>query len=155
MKAVGYIRVSTGSDGQKESPENQRQLIANYLMEHGYDLAEFYIDIKTGTTDKRDGLKQLVKDAENGQFDVIVTKELSRLGRNVELLYSLKRLAETKGIRIITLDGQVDTADPTKSQMFGLYAWIYEGESQRSSDRIKSVFTMKQKQGKYLGTWAP
>jgi DNA invertase Pin-like site-specific DNA recombinase len=47
MKAVGYIRVSTGGGGQKESPENQRQLIANYLMEQGYDLVEFYIDVKS------------------------------------------------------------------------------------------------------------
>ncbi len=39
--------------------------------------------------------------------------------------------------------------------MFGLYAWIYESESQRISDRIKSVFHMKHKSGKFIGSIPP
>ena len=140
---------------RQNHPNNQRNLITDFIFAEKYDFYNFYIDIKTGTTDKRDGLKQLIKDAEDKKFDIIVVKELSRLGRNVELLYSLKRLADEKGIRIISLGGKVDTADPSKSQMFGLYAWIYEGESQQSSERIKSVFKIKQKQGKFIGSNAP
>jgi len=155
MKVAGYIRVSTNKEGQKESPENQKQLILNFLAENQYDLYDFYTDVETGTTDNREGLKKLIRDAENKQFDIIVAKELSRLGRNVELLYQLKRIAETKGVRLITLDGRVDTQDLSKQSMFGLYAWVYESESQRISDRIKSVFHMKYKSGKFLGSIAP
>ncbi|WP_268871137.1 recombinase family protein [Halalkalibacterium ligniniphilum] len=115
----------------------------------------FYTDVQTGTTDKREGLKRLIQDAENKEFDVIVAKELSRLDRNVELLYQLKRVAETKGVRLITLDGKVDTQDFSKQAMFGLYAWIYESESQRISDRIKSVYHMKYKSGKFMGSIPP
>ena len=86
---------------------------------------------------------------------MIVAKELSRLGRNVELLYQLKRIAETKGVRLITLDGKVDTQDYSKQAMFGLYAWIYESESQRISERIKSVYQMKYKCGKFMGSIPP
>lgn len=155
MKIAGYIRVSTNKDGQKESPENQKQMILNYLMENNHDLYDFYTDVQTGTNDDRIGLQQLIADAEQKKFDIIIAKELSRLGRNVELLYQLKRLAETKGIRLITLDGIVDTNDPTKLALFGLYAWLYESESQRTSDRIKSVFEVKYKSGKFLGSFAP
>lgn len=155
MKVAGYIRVSTDSEGQKESPENQKQLIFDFLKERDYDLFHFYTDVQTGTNDNREGLKNLIADAENNKFDVIVAKELSRLGRNVGLLYQLKKIAETKGIRIITLDGRVDTQDASKQAMFGLYAWMYENESQRTSERIKSVFQMKYKNGKFLGAHAP
>ncbi|MCM3444508.1 recombinase family protein [Metabacillus halosaccharovorans] len=155
MKIAGYIRVSTNNEGQKESPENQKQMILEYIEENHCDLYDFYTDVQTGTTDKREGLKRLIQDAENKEFDVIVAKELSRLGRNVELLYQLKRVAETKGVRLITLDGKVDTQDFSKQAMFGLYAWIYESESQRISDRIKSVYHMKYKSGKFMGSIPP
>ncbi|MGD6796263.1 recombinase family protein [Metabacillus indicus] len=155
MKIAGYIRVSTNNEGQKESPENQKHMILDYITENHCDLYDFYTDVQTGTTDNREGLKRLIQDAENKEFDVIVAKELSRLGRNVELLYQLKRVAETKGVRLITLDGKVDTQDFSKQAMFGLYAWIYESESQRISDRIKSVFQMKYKSGKFMGSIPP
>jgi len=155
MKLAGYVQVSTNNEGQKESPENQKHMILDYINENDYDLYDFYTDVQTGTTDNREGLKKLIHDAENKEFDVIVAKELSRLGRNVELLYQLKRIAETKGVRLITLDGKVDTQDFSKQAMFGLYAWIYESESQRISDRIKSVYQMKYKSGKFMGSIPP
>jgi len=151
MKVGGYLRVSTSSDGQAESPENQRNLITDWIVREQHDLYDFYKDVKSGTTDHRTGLKQLIKDAENKKFEIIIVKELSRLGRNVELLYKLKRLAELNDIRIISLDGKIDTADPEKLRMFGIYAWMAESESQQSSERIKSVMKMKQKQGQCLG----
>lgn len=119
MKVTGYIRVSTDKEGQKESPKNQKHLIIDFITENQYDLYDFYTDVQTGTTDNREGLKKLIHDAENKEFDMIVAKELSRLGRNVELLYQLKRIAETKGVRLITLDGKVDTQDFSKQAMFG------------------------------------
>ena len=155
MKVAGYIRLSTNKEGQKESAENQKHMIIDFISDNKFDLYDFYTDIQTGTTDNREGLKKLILDAANKEFDVIVAKELSRLGRNVELLYQLKRIAETKGARLITLDGKVDTHDLSKQAMFGLYAWIYESESQLNSDRIKSVYHMKQKNGKFLGSIAP
>ncbi|KAF0824767.1 recombinase [Cytobacillus firmus] len=155
MRVAGYIRVSTNKEGQKESPENQKQMILDFITENHFDLFDFYTDVQTGTTDNREGLKRLIQDAENKEFDVIIAKELSRLGRNVELLYQLRRVADNKGVRLITLDGKVDTQDFSKQAMFGLYAWIYESESQRISDRIKSVFHMKYKNGKFLGSIPP
>lgn len=155
MKIAGYIRASTNNEGQKESPENQKHMILNYIKENHYDLHKFYIDVQTGTTDNHEGLKKLIQDAENKEFDIIVAKELSRLGRNMELLYQLRRVADNKGIRLITLDGKVDIQDFSKQAMFGLYAWIYESESQRISDRIKSVYQMKYKSGKFTGSIAP
>lgn len=56
---AGYIRVSTNNEIQKESPENQKHMILNYIEENHYDPHDFYIYVQTGTTDNREGLKNL------------------------------------------------------------------------------------------------
>lgn len=145
MRVAAYIRVSTDREEQKDSRENQREQIRQFVKDRKYDFHKFYVDIKSGTTAKRKGLEELIDDANNGLFDVIICKELSRLARNGELTYKLKRIAESNGIHIITMDGRIDTTDPTKQNLFGLYAFLYEDESQRTSDRIKAVFKTKAK----------
>lgn len=155
MKAAAYIRVSTDKVEQSESLENQKQQFLHFIKERSYDLYDFYVDVESGTTDKREGLKKLIEDAQKGLFDTIISKELSRLARNGELSYSIKRIAENNNVDIITMDGAVDTTDPSKQNMFGLYAWVYEQESQRTSDRIKSVLSTKAKNGKFMGSHPP
>lgn len=88
-------------------------------------------------------------------FDIILCKELSRLTRNGELSYKLKRITESNNISIITMDDAIDSTDPMKQSMFGFFAWSYEQESQRISDRTKAVFKTKSKNGEYLGSIAP
>lgn len=137
MKAAIYIRVSTNKEEQAQSLINQKQQAIQFFKDCNISLYDFYTDIESGTTDKREALKELINDAEDNQFNVIVTKELSRLARNGELSYKIKRIAENNGIHIITMDGVIDTTDPRKSGMYGLYAWIYEQESQRLATVLK------------------
>lgn len=155
MKAVGYIRVSTDKIEQEDSQDNQKTLFIQYIKERGFEFGGFYEDVESGTKEGRKGLSKLLDDAENKKFDIIISKELSRLVRNVELAYRIKRIMENNQIHLITLDGLVDTKDPAKQNMFGLYAWIFEQESVRISTRIKSVFRSKMIEGKFLGSIAP
>jgi len=155
MKAVGYIRVSTDKAEQEGSLDNQNTLFIQYIKERCFEFSGFYVDVESGTKVNRDGLNNLLKDTDDKKFDVIISKELSRLARNAELAYKIKRISENSNIHIITLDGQVDTTDMSKQNMFGLYAWMYEQESARISSRIKSVFRSKMKEGKFLGSIPP
>lgn len=157
MKAVAYIRVSTDRAEQADSLENQKAIFLNHIKEKGYEFQDFYVDIETGTSDKnRPELEKLINDAQDNKFDVIIAKELSRLSRNAEISYKLKRLCETYNVSIVTLDGALDTtSSKNDNTMFGLYAWIYEQESQRISNRIKSVFKSKYKNGEYLCSTPP
>ncbi|MCK8059909.1 MULTISPECIES: recombinase family protein [unclassified Fusibacter] len=155
MKAVGYIRVSTDKIEQEDSQDNQKTLFIQYIKERGFEFGGFYEDVESGTKEERNGLNKLLDHAEDKKFDIIISKELSRLVRNVELAYRIKRIIVNNRIHLITLDGLVDTKDPAKQNMFGLYAWIFEQESVRISTRIKSVFRSKMKEGKFLGSSAP
>ena len=155
MKAAVYVRVSTDHEEQKQSLDNQRTLFMNLLKEKNWDLYDIYIDVETGTkANKRPELKRLVDDAKNKKFDIILAKELSRLARNGYLSYEIKNLAEIHGIHIMTLDGAINTLS-RNTHMFGLYAWIYEQESQRTSERVKSTLRVIAKSGKFNGSIPP
>lgn len=155
MKAAIYIRVSTNKEEQKQSLENQKELFMNLLSEKGWDLYDIYLDVQSGTkTKKRPQLKRMIEDAKMKKLDIILAKELSRLARNGQLSYEIKNLAENRGIHILTLDGAIDTLSGN-TQMFGLYAWMYEQESQRTSDRVKTALKVRAKGGKFKGSIPP
>lgn len=135
MRCAVYIRVSTDKEEQKSSLENQRSLFYQYLEDRGWDVFDFYVDVESGTTGKREHLQRLIQDAKARKFDVILAKELSRLARNGGLSYQIRDMATDNGIGIVTLDNAINTIE-RKNDMFGLYAWIYEQESQRTSSRI-------------------
>lgn len=154
MKCAIYIRVSTDKEEQKSSLQNQRELFINFIQEHNWELYDFYVDIESGTTSNRENLNRLIKDMEQRKFNMILAKELSRLARNGELSYKIKNLAESNKIDIITLDNAINTLEGNRS-MFGLYAWLYEQESQRMSERVKYSLTNKSKRGEFKGSTPP
>ncbi|MEN0648143.1 recombinase family protein [Caldifermentibacillus hisashii] len=101
-------------------------------------------DVESGTTAKREELQKLIEDAQNKEFDIILAKELSRLARNGELSYKIKNLCENQGIHIITLDNAINTLTGN-THMLGLYAWMYEQESQNTSNRVKETLKTRAK----------
>jgi site-specific DNA recombinase len=124
-------------------------------VEKGWDLFRFYIDVESGTKDKKqENLRQLIEDAKQHKFDVILSKELSRLARNGKLSYEIKDIAEKHNIHIITLDNAINSLKGN-IHMFGLYAWVYEQESQRTSERIKAALNTNAKRGNFHGSNAP
>lgn len=154
MRCAIYIRVSTNREEQKTSLTNQRDLFEKYVQEKGWDIYDFYVDVESGTKAKRENLQRLIEDAKSKKFDVILAKELSRLARNGELSYQIKNIAENNKVHIITLDNAINTLDGN-TNMFGMYAWLYEQESQRISIRMKSAFKTKAQNGCFKGSFAP
>lgn len=154
MKCAIYIRVSTQKIEQQASLKNQRELFINFIQERNWELYDFYVDIESGTTSNRENLNRLIKDMEQRKFSIILAKELSRLARNGELSYRIKNLAENNKIDIVTLDNAINTLEGNRS-LFGLYAWLYEQESQRISERVKHSLTNKIKRGEFKGSVAP
>ncbi|WP_045520339.1 recombinase family protein [Neobacillus niacini] len=154
MRCAIYTRVSTDKEEQKASLSNQKELFFNYISSKGWSFYDIYVDVESGTSDKRPGLQKLIEDAENRKFDVILAKELSRLARNGGLSYKIRDLADRNGIHIITLDNAINSFEGN-SAMFGLYAWIYEQESQRTGERIKAALQTRSRKGLFQGSIPP
>ena len=154
MRCAVYIRVSTDKEEQKASLKYQQDLFYRFIEEQGWDIYEFYVDVQSGTTAKRKNLQKMIEDAQNKKFDVILAKELSRLARNGELSYQIKNLCENQGIHIITLDNAINTLTGN-TNMFGLFAWMYEQESQNTSNRVKETLKTRAKKGLFKGSNPP
>ncbi|MGE3805857.1 MAG: recombinase family protein [Gemmataceae bacterium] len=85
-KAAVYIRMST--DDQADSPDRQRSQIRPYCERQGYKVVKEYVDLgMRGWDDTRPEFQKLLRDAKDGQFDVIVVDELSRLSRQSPMEY--------------------------------------------------------------------
>lgn len=85
---------------------------------------------------------------------MIMAKELSRLARNGRLSYEIRDMVIQNNIHIITLDNAINTIEGNVDN-FGLFAWLYEQESQRTSNRLKAAFKVNAQEGKFKGSIPP
>ncbi|EOU1462731.1 recombinase family protein [Clostridium perfringens] len=154
MKCAIYIRVSTDKVEQKQSIENQKDLFKKFLIENDWDLYDFYIDVETGTTENRKDLIRLLEDANKKKFDILLSKELSRLARNSYLAHKIKNIIQKNGIQLLTLDNSINTLQDN-TENFGLFAWLYEKESDNTSRRLKAAFKTRSSRGLFKGPIPP
>lgn len=80
-----YLRLSRDdkSPGESGSIQTQRMMLQQYAVEHGLTVMDEYVDDGwSGTNFERPGFQRLIEDIEDGKINCVVTKDLSRLGRN-------------------------------------------------------------------------
>lgn len=97
-RVAAYCRVSTSSEEQMESYQAQIEYYEKYIKgNESYSYAGIYADqgISGMTTKNREAFNSMIEDALNGQIDMIITKSLSRFGRNtVDCLNAIRFLKE-------------------------------------------------------------
>lgn len=114
----------------------------------GWELYDIYTDEQSGSKSNRAGIQRLIKDAKANKFDVVITKELSRISRNGTFSYEFKDVLITHQIHLITLDGVINTLKDSISY-FGLFAWLSEEEALRTSKRVKTSAQVRAKAGRF------
>ncbi|MBI9011783.1 MAG: recombinase family protein [Clostridiales bacterium] len=155
MKAAIYVRVSTELEAQTSSLVAQEELFIKYIIDKGWTLFKVYKESLSATkSESRPKFNELLQDVKDGKVDVILAKELSRLARNIGVSAEFKKIVISNDVHIITLDGAIDTTKGDVSK-YGLYAWIYEEESRRTSNRIKTSFRTSAENGRYMKGEAP
>ena len=138
-KAACYLRISTRSDEQENSLENQR---AHYeeLFATSPDLEFagcYYDDGISGTgISRRQGFQRMVKDAMDGKFSLILTKSISRFGRNVVDSISTIRKLKEYGVECIFEKENIHTFDPKSSFILTIMTAMAENESMSISENV-------------------
>ena len=83
MRAWLYYRLSRDEDEEMNSLNNQRQILVDYAEQHGIEIiGESFDDNVSGMTFDRKGLSELELAVDEGKVDVVLVKDLSRLGRH-------------------------------------------------------------------------
>lgn len=155
-----YLRLSKDDEQEDESQSisNQRDYIMNYITNNNLILIDEYIDDGiSGTQFDRDGWKRLIADIEIGHINMVITKDTSRLGRNLSksLYYSTEYFQE-KNVRYVALTEGIDTFEKSQNTDLLMFKAFYnEMYVKDISTKIKATLNSQKRNGKFMGGNAP
>ena len=138
MNIAAYCRVSTDKEDQLNSLEAQKKFFYEYTNRTGDNLVKLYADegISGTKTKNRKQFLQMISDAENGLFQMVVVKDISRFSRNtVDLLQSIRKL-KSFGIETQFLTTSM-TSMGNSEFVLTLFAALAQEESANTSKRVK------------------
>lgn len=147
-RIAGYVRVS--HDEQKKygySVQAQIDRIIRYAEETKSQLVEIYVDEGfTATKMKRPDLLRMLDELDT--FDVLVFTRLDRFSRNVLDANNMVKLLEEYNVGIKSIEEEdIDTSTADGKFNFDLRVSLAEREAKKTSERIKSIFEFKVKNG--------
>lgn len=140
-RIVFYGRVSTEHEAQLSALENQMQWYDDQLERHGnWTLVEKYIDRGiTGTlAKKRPAFTQMIKDAKNGEFDLIVTREVCRFARNTVDALDYTRKLRKLGVEVYFVEDNIWTFGGDGELRLTIMAAMAQEESRKDSERVRA-----------------
>lgn len=157
-----YIRLSKEDNDkviESESITNQRNILLAYLKENKLALAGEYVDDGvSGTTFDRPAFNRLINDIEDGKINMVVTKDLSRLGRDyIQSGYYVEQYFPMKRVRYISILDNIDTerTNSTENDIAPFRSILNEMYAKDISKKIRIVFQQKKEDGQFLSTSAP
>ena len=155
-----YIRLSKEDEekekySESESVQNQRTLLMQYIKENKFNfVAEYVDDGVSGTSFDRAAFNKMIDDIEQGKINMVITKDLSRLGRNyVQSGYYTETYFPEHNVRYIAILDNIDTAlDSANNDIAPFKSILNEMYAKDTSKKINSVLQSKRNNGEYLGT---
>lgn len=140
IKAAAYCRVSTEKDEQLNSLANQQQFFRHYIEGRpDWELTDIYVDEGASGTavGHRPGFLKMLAAGKAGEFQILLTKEISRFARNtLDSIYYTRKLKEW-GVGVIFLNDNIHTLDPDAELRLTIMASIAQEESRKTSERVK------------------
>lgn len=155
------MRLSREDENKKtesESITNQRSFILDFLKENNYILYNEYVDDGySGTNFDRPSFKQMIVDVEQEKINMVITKDMSRLGRDyIESGYYIEKYFPERRVRYIAINDGIDTfIDSIGNEILPFKAVINDLYAKDISKKIKASINTKKKQGLFLGAHAP
>lgn len=150
LKVAAYCRVSTNHEQQELSLETQISYYGKLIAEHeGWKLVKIYTERASGTQiKKRPELIKMLKACKQGKIDLILTKTISRFGRNtldtLKTLYDLLNL----GVKVYFEKEDLNNYNKEMRTMMGIFAGFAQEESKNMSDNIKWGIRERMREGK-------
>ena len=154
-----YIRLSR-DDGNVESDSivSQRSLLKRYVEENNYTLIDEYFDDGfTGTNFDRPSFKRMINDIEKGKINMIITKDMSRLGRDyIGTGELIEKYFPNKGVRYIAINDGIDTyTDNTNNDIAPFKAIMNDMYAKDISKKVKTSLHSRMKDGLYVSGRCP
>jgi len=158
-RAAIYIRLSK-EDGDREESEsvtNQRKILKAFAKENKYKIYDEYVDDGyTGTNFNRPNFKRMINDIENKKVNMVITKSLSRLGRDyIETGRYIETYFPENEVRYIAILDDVDTYLDRNCDTVAFKNIMNDYYAKETSKNIKKTKNKKKLEGFYYTSYAP
>ena len=153
-KVAAYCRVSTDNEDQANSFESQQRYFRQYIERNpDWELYEIFADegISGTNTKKRKEFNRMIACAKNGDFDLIITKEISRFARNTLDSIFYTRDLKKHGVGVIFMNDGINTMDGDAELRLAIMSSIAQEESRKTSERVKWGQKRQMEQGVVFG----
>ena len=154
-----YCRLSKddGTNNESMSISTQKTMLKDYAKRNGFLNCQFYVDDGySGTNYDRPAFRQLIEDIQDGEVSTLITKDLSRLGRNyLETGTYIEVFFPNHNVRYIAINDGVDSIDNAQMDITPFRNIINEMYAKDTSRKVKSALRARRLQGKYMATTAP
>ena len=158
LRTALYCRLSKDDmlQGDSESIKTQKAMLTQYAKEHGFLIVEDYVDDGwSGLNFQRPDFNRMLDDIEAGKIDVVITKDLSRLGRDhLKVGHFTEIYFPMKNVRYIAVNDGVDTANKN-NDIAALKNVMNEFYSRDNSRKIRSSIRARAKAGLYRTSFNP
>lgn len=161
-KVAIYLRLSRDDEniGVSESIVNQKEFLTKYVENQpNWVLQDIYIDDGfTGTNFNRPDWLRLKNDIEKEKVNLIITKDLSRLGRDyIETGYYLEKYFPAKRIRYIAVNDGIDTFEKNNgnNDMGAFKSVVNDMYAKDISKKVRTAKRTKAEKGEFIGAFAP
>lgn len=153
-KVAAYCRVSTEHEDQANSFASQCLYFTQYIKHHpDWEFYGIFADegISGTNTKKRKEFNRMIDCAKNGDFDLILTKEISRFARNtLDSIYYTRDLKK-HGVGVIFMNDNINTLDADAELRLAIMSSIAQEESRKTSERVKWGQKRRMEQGVVFG----
>ena len=156
-----YCRLSNEDslDGESNSIQNQRRILSDYAREKHLPNPVFFIDDGySGTDFDRPGFQEMLDEIEADHVAVVLTKDLSRLGRNSTMTGMFINITFAKhNVRYIAINDNFDTINQNSvdNDFAGIRMWFNEFYARDASRKVRAVVKAKGERGEPLTTFIP
>ena len=159
--AALYARLSSEDlqEGTSVSIETQKKILEDYCKDNGIIVYNLYVDDGyTGTNYNRPAFQRLLKDCENKKFNMVVVKDLSRLGReHIETDNYIEKYFPERNIRFVAIGDDYDSESKMQDLDFivpmrNLFNQFYPADT---SKKVRQAFKAKASRGEFIGAQAP
>lgn len=140
LKVCVYCRVSTDTDDQLNSLQNQKEFFESYVsFRKDWTLVKIFADegISGTSTKRRTAFNQMIEACKRGEIDLILTKEVSRFARNTVDALNFTRLLKQYNVGVVFINDNIDTRDNDGEFRLSIMASVAQEESRKTSSRVK------------------
>lgn len=147
-----YIRVSTFSQLEGDSLEEQESELSKFCEYRGFKINRIYCEeAKSGGNTRRPEYQKLISDIENRRINAVVVKKLDRLSRSLLDFEQLMVLMQRHEVEFMSLRENFDTTTAMGKAMLRMALVFAQLEREQTSERVSDVMTYRATLGQFNG----